>query len=92
MLTDVDYNDIEQQLFALVNDMGLNFTKYLSLIIDTTEFTTANYDYLVCYREAISVLDNIADWRTQTQSVPATYVTAATVTSTSVAPQISVAT
>jgi hypothetical protein len=28
MLTEEDYNDLEQRLFALVNDMGLNFAKY----------------------------------------------------------------
>jgi len=32
MLTEEDYNDLEQRLFSLVNDMGLNFAKYSTLI------------------------------------------------------------
>jgi hypothetical protein len=72
--------------------MGLNFTKYSSLITDTAEFTTANDDYLVCYMEAKSVLDNIADWQTQKLLATATSATKASVTPTSVAPSIFVAT
>ncbi len=90
MLTEEDYNDLEQRLFALVNDMGLNFAKYSTLITDSTELNAADKDYRVRYTEAKSVLDNIADWRRQTYSTPTT--SAATVTSTSVAPPVSVAT
>jgi hypothetical protein len=90
MLTEEDYNDLEQQLFALVNDMGLNFAKYSTLITDSAELNAADEDYRVRYTEAKSVLDNIADWRRQTHSTPTT--SAATVTSTSVAPPVSVAT
>jgi len=72
--------------------MGLNFTKYSSLITDTAEFTNANDDYLVGCTEAKSVLDNNADWQTQTLLATATSVAIATVTPTSVAPPISAAT
>jgi hypothetical protein len=44
MLTEEDYNDLEQRLFVLVNDISLNFTKYLSLITDSTEYTAADED------------------------------------------------
>jgi hypothetical protein len=93
MLTEEDYNDLEEQLFALVNDMGLNFAKYLTLITDSTELTAAEDDYQVRYTEAKSVLDNIADWRRQTHSPSTTLAATATVTSTttSVAPPVSVA-
>jgi hypothetical protein len=49
MLTEKDYNDLEQQLFALVNDMGLNFAKYSTLITDSTEYTAAEEDYRTRY-------------------------------------------
>jgi hypothetical protein len=61
MLTEEDYTDIEQQLFALVNDMGLNFAKYSTLITISAELNDAEEDYRVRYTEAKSVLDNIAD-------------------------------
>jgi hypothetical protein len=92
MLTEEDYNDLEQRLFALVNDMGLNFAKYSTLITASAELTAAEEDYPVCYTEAKSVLDNIADWRRQTHSTPSTSAATANVTSTSVAPPVSVAT
>jgi hypothetical protein len=41
MLTEEDYTVLEQRLFALVNDMGLNFAKYSTLITDSTELTAA---------------------------------------------------
>jgi hypothetical protein len=63
MLTEEDYNDLEQRLFALVNDMGLNFAKYSTLITNSAELNDADEDYRVRYTEAKSVLDNIADWR-----------------------------
>ncbi len=63
MLTVEDYNDLEQRLFALVNDMGLNFAKYSTLITISAELNDAEEDYRVRYTEAKSVLDNIADWR-----------------------------
>jgi hypothetical protein len=85
MLKEEDYNDLEQRLFALVNDMGLNFAKYSTLITDSTELTAAEDDYQVRYTEAKSVMDNIADWRKQTHSTSS----AAPV---SVAPPVSVAT
>ncbi len=96
MLTEEDYNDLEQQLFALVNGMGLNFPKYSTLITDSTELNAADKDYRVRYTEAKSVLDNIADWRRNL--TPPTSAATATVTSTSVAapvwvaPPVSVAT
>jgi hypothetical protein len=92
MLTEEDYTVLEQRLFALVNDMGLNFAKYSTLITDSAELNAANEDYRVRYTEAKSVLDNIADWRRQTHSTPTTFAATATVTSTSVAPPVSVAT
>jgi hypothetical protein len=92
MLTEENYNDLEQQLFALVNDMGLNFAKYSTLITDSAELNAADDDFRVRYTEAKSVLDNIADWRKQTRSTPTTSAATATVTSTSVAPPVSVAT
>ncbi len=61
MLTEEDYNVLEERLFALVNDMGLNFTKYSSLITDSAEYTATDEDYRVRYTKAKSVLDNIAD-------------------------------
>jgi hypothetical protein len=45
MLTEEDYNDLEQRLFALVNDMGLNFAKYSTWITDSTELNAADEDY-----------------------------------------------
>jgi hypothetical protein len=72
--------------------MGLNFAKYSTLITDSTELTAAKDDYKVRYTEAKSVLDNIADWRRQTFSTQTTSVVTSTVTSTSVAPPVSVAT
>jgi hypothetical protein len=92
ILTKDDYNNLEQRLFVLVNDMVLNFTKYSSLITDAAKFTTANDNYLVRYMEAKSVLDNIADWQTQTLLAKTTSAATSTVTPTSVAPPISVAT
>ena len=86
MLTEGDYNDIEQRLFALVNDMGLNFAKYSTLITISAELNDVEEDYRVRYTEAKSVLDNIADWRKNLNQP--TSVTAATVTSTSVATSI----
>jgi hypothetical protein len=61
MLTEEDYTDLEQRLFALVNDMGLNFAKYSTLITISAELNDAEEDYRVRYTEAKSVLDNIAD-------------------------------
>ena len=94
MLTEEDYTVLEQQLFALVNDMGLNFAKYSTLITDSAELNAADEDYRVRYTEAKSVLDNIADWRKQTLSTPTTSAASATVTSTttSVAPPVTFAT
>jgi hypothetical protein len=95
MLTEEDYNDLEQRLFALVNDMGLNFAKYLTLITNSAELNDAEEDYRVRYTEAKSVLDNIAGWRrnlTQSTSVATTAVTSISVTPlVSVAPTVSVA-
>jgi hypothetical protein len=91
MLTKEDYNDLKQRLFALGNDMGLNFAKYSTLITDSAELNAADEDYCVRYTEAKSVLDNIADWRRQTHSTPTTSAATATVTSTSVAAPVSVA-
>jgi len=94
MLTEDDYNDLEQRLFNLVNDMGLNFTKYSSLITDSAEYNAADEDYLVRYTEAKSVLDNIADWRTQkllattTFAPPASVVTSTVQTLTTNPPSI----
>jgi hypothetical protein len=82
MLTEEDYNDLEQRLFALVNDMGLNFAKYSTLITNSAELNDADEDYRVRYTEAKSVLDNIADWRRNLNQP--TLVSTATVTSTSV--------
>jgi hypothetical protein len=89
MLTEEDYTDLEQRLFALVNDMGLNFAKYWTLITISAELNDAEEDYRVRYTEAKSVLDNIADWRRNL--TPPTSVATATVTSTSVAAPTSVA-
>jgi hypothetical protein len=86
MLTVEDYNDLEQRLFALVNDMGLNFAKYSTLITISAELNDAEEDYRVRYTEAKSVLDNIADWRRNLNQP--TLVTSTTVTSTSVATSI----
>jgi hypothetical protein len=88
MLTEEDYTNLEQQLFALVNDMGLNFAKYSTLITISAELNNVEEDYRVRYTEAKSVLDNIADWRNLNQP---TSVATATVTSTSVAAPVSVA-
>jgi hypothetical protein len=49
MLTEEDYTDLEQRLFALVNDMGLNFAKYLTLITNSAELNDAEEDYHVRY-------------------------------------------
>jgi hypothetical protein len=96
MLTEEDYNDLEQRLFALVNDMGLNFAKYSTLITNSAELNDADEDYRVRYTEAKSVLDNIADWRknlTQPTSASTAPVTSTSVTApTSVAPPAPVAT
>jgi hypothetical protein len=86
MLTEEDYNDLEQRLFALVNDMGLNFAKYSTLITVSAEYNDAEEDYRVRYTEAKSVLDNIADWRRNLNQP--TSVATTTVTSTSVATSI----
>jgi hypothetical protein len=97
MLTEEDYNDLEQRLFALVNDMGLNFAKYSTLITDSAELNAADEDYRVRYTEAKSVLDNIADWRrnlNQTTSVtppvtpPVSVATSTVQTSTTKPPSI----
>ncbi len=61
MLTEEDYTNLEQRLFALVNDMGLNFTKYSTLITISAELNDVEEDYRVRYTEAKSVLDDIAD-------------------------------
>ena len=100
MLTEEDYTDLEQRLFALVNDIGLNFAKYSTLITISAELSDAEEDYRVLYTEAKSVLDNIADWRrnlTQptsiaTTNVPSTSVATTIAAHTSVAPTVSVAT
>jgi hypothetical protein len=92
MLTEEDYTDLEHRLFALVNDMGLNFAKYSTLITNSAELSDADENYRVRYTEAKSVLDNIADWRrnlTQPTSAATANVTS---TSVSVAPSVSVAT
>jgi hypothetical protein len=89
MLTEEDYTDLEQRLFALVNNMGLNFAKYSTFITNSAELNDADEDYRVRYTEAKSVLDNIADWR-RNLTQP-TLVATATVTSTSVAATPSVA-
>jgi hypothetical protein len=86
MLTEEDYTDLEQRNFALVNDMGLNFAKYSTLITVSAEYNDAEEDYRVRYTEAKSVLDNIADWRRNLNQP--TLVATATVTSTSVATSI----
>ncbi len=93
MLTEGDYTDIEQRLFALVNDMGLNFAKYSTLITISAELNDVEEDYRVRYTEAKSVLDNIADWRKNlTQPTPTAAITAApTSVATSFAAQTSVA-
>jgi hypothetical protein len=94
MLTEEDYTDLEQRLFALVNDMGLNFAKYSTLITISAELSDAEEDYRMRYTEAKSVLDNIADWRRNLN--PPASVATTTVTSilvaTSIAAQTSVAT
>ena len=46
MLTKEDYNVLEERLFALVNEMGLNFAKYSTLITDSAEYNAADEDYL----------------------------------------------
>ncbi len=100
MLTEEDYTNIEQRLFALVNDMGLNFAKYSTLITISAELNDVEEDYRVRYTEAKSVLDNIADWRKNlnqptsvtTSIVTSTSVTTSTAATTSVAPPASVAT
>jgi hypothetical protein len=92
MLTEDKYNDLEQRLFALVNDMGLNFAKYSTLITNSAELNAADEDYRMRYTEAKSVLDNIAAWRRQTHSAPTTSAASATASTTSVAPPVSVAT
>jgi hypothetical protein len=100
MLTEEDYTDIEQRLFALVNDMGLNFAKYSTLITVSAELSDAEEDYRVRYTEAKSVLDNIADWRRNLNQPTSVATTTATSTSvatsiaapTSVNPSVSVAT
>ena len=100
MLTEEDYTDLEQRLFALVNDMGLNFAKYSTLITVSAELSDAEEDYRVRYTEAKSVLDNIADWRRNLNQPTSVATTTATSTSvatsiaapTSVAPSVSVAT
>jgi hypothetical protein len=100
MLTEKDYNDIEQRLFALVNDMGLNFAKYSTLITISAELNDVEEDYRVRYTEAKSVLDNIADWRrnltqpTSTAATSAAPISVATsfASQTSIAPTVSVAT
>jgi hypothetical protein len=89
MLTEEDYNDLEQRLFALVNDMGLNFAKYSMLITNSAELNAANEDYGVRYTEAKSDLDNIAYWRRNL--TPPTSAPTATVTSGSVAAPASIA-
>jgi hypothetical protein len=86
MLTVEDYTDLEQRLFALVNDMGLNFAKYSTLITISAELNDAEEDYRVRYTEAKSVLDNIADWRRNLNQP--TSVATANATSTSVATSI----
>jgi hypothetical protein len=95
MLTEEDYTDLEQQLFALVNDMGLNFAKYSTLITNSAELNDAEEDYRVRYTEAKSVLDNIADWRrnlTQPTSAATANMTSSSVaTPVSVAPSVLVA-
>jgi hypothetical protein len=90
MLTEEGYNGLEQRLFALVNDMGLNFAKYSTLITDSAELNAADEDYHVRYTEAKLVLDNIADWRKQTYSTPTTSAAPVAATSTSVAPPVTV--
>jgi hypothetical protein len=89
MLTEKDYNDLEQRLFALVNDMGLNFAKYSTLITNSAELNDADEDYRVRYTEAKSVLDNIAAWRRNL--TPSTSAATTTVTSASVAAPVSAA-
>jgi hypothetical protein len=90
MLTEENYTDLEQRLFALVNDMGLNFAKYSTLITISAELNDVEEDYRVRYTEAKSVLDNIADWRRNLNQP--TSVTTATVTSTSFASSVAVQT
>ena len=55
MLTEEDYTNLEQRLFALVNDMGLNFAKYSTLITISAELNDVEEDYRVRYTEAKSV-------------------------------------
>jgi hypothetical protein len=95
MLTEEDYTDLEQRLFALVNDMGLNFAKYSTLITISAELSDAEEDYRVRYTEAKSVLDNIADWRrnlNQPTSVSTTTVTSTSVTTSVVTPHVQTST
>jgi hypothetical protein len=100
MLTVEDYTNLEQRLFALVNDMGLNFAKYSTLITVSAELDDVEEDYRVRYTEAKSVLDNIAEWRRNLTQPTSTAATSAAPTSvattiaahTSVAPTVSVAT
>jgi hypothetical protein len=100
MLTEEDYTNLEQRLFALVNDMGLNFAKYSTLITVSAELDDVEEDYRVRYTEAKSVLDNIADWRKNLTQPASTAATSAAPTSvattiaahTSVAPTVSIAT
>jgi hypothetical protein len=47
MLTEEDYTILEQRLFALVNDMGLNFAKYSTLITVSAELDDVEEDYRV---------------------------------------------
>jgi hypothetical protein len=54
MLTEEDYNDLEQRLFALVNNMGLNFAKYSTLITNSAELNAADEDYRALHRRQIS--------------------------------------
>ena len=49
MLTEEDYTNLEQRLFALVNDMGLNFAKYSTLITISAELNDVEEDYRVRY-------------------------------------------
>ncbi len=88
MLNEEDYTELEQRLFGLANDMGLNFAQYSTLITISAELSDAEEDYRVHYTEAKSVLDNIADCR-RTNFIQhfntCTSLTATTVTTTSVA-------
>ncbi len=100
MLTEEDYTDLEQRLFGLVNDMGLDFAKYSTLITISAELKDAEEDYRVRYTEAKSVLDNIAHWRRNlnqptsfaTTTANSTSVATSIAAPTSVAPTVPVAT